>query len=298
MANFSQTHPAMAAKLADLIESGLNPEEIIQHFKNADEAKAINDKEWDDVEVFPDAIHIISQAFLYRSATMDDLDELHTLLCGAYRCEVTGDESFRIGEEVTNSSLAELLQDATYKWILVEAPSGKDIERDGVILGATCFSTDGVSRKNGVVEGNLGSIRYLAVLPRYHGYCVGRRLLERAEQAMFNSGCCRVMACVPTTRVSMMEWLDRRGYSEAGSIPYPATGLGQTLKPEIKDLELARFVKVPPAAEAAPADTSKPTASWHLRHKPFAASPPVVPPAQATSSVKQDDEDAEILGVD
>lgn len=280
MANFSQTHPAMAAKLADLIESGLNPEEIIQHFKTTDEAKAISDKEWDDIEVFPDVIHIISQALAYRSAVAEDLDELHGLLCAAYRPEVKGEEAFRTGEEVTKETITSLLNDPSYSWLLVEAPSGKGVERDGVILGAACYSTDGMSRKNGVVEGHLGSIRFLGVLPRYHGYCIGRRLLDRAEQTMFQSGCCKVMACVPTTRMSMMEWLDRRGYTEAGSIPYPASGLGQVLKPDIENVELVRFVKGPPVEEKEPADRSKPTAAWHLKSKPT-LKPGTTPPSPA-----------------
>jgi ribosomal protein S18 acetylase RimI-like enzyme len=292
MANFSQTHPAMAAKLADLIESGLNPEEIIQHFKAKDEEKAISDKEWDDVEVFPDVIHIISQALAYRSAATEDTDELHKLLCAAYQAEVQGAESFRTGEEVTKISLVELLKDPSYLWLLVEAPSGKGVERDGVILGVTCYSTDGLSRKNGVVEGHLGSVRYLAVLPRYHGYCVGRRLLDRAEQAMFEAGCCKVMACVPSTRTTMMDWLERRGYCEAGSIPYPASGLGHTLKPGSSDVELLRFIKNPPIAEDPPSKDGKPTAAWHLKTKPNVAGSAV--PSGGTD----EQDDAEIPDVD
>jgi ribosomal protein S18 acetylase RimI-like enzyme len=296
----------MAAKLADLIEGGLNPEQIIQHFKNADEEKAINDKEWDDVEVFPDEIHIISQALAYREATLDDAKELHALLCSAYKPEIEGSESFRQGEVVSESVVHTLLHDATYKWLLVEAPSGKNIERDGVILGAACFSTDGVSRKNGVVEGQLGSIRFLAVLPRYHGFCVGRRLLERAEEAMFKNNCCKVMACIPTTRVSAMEWVDRRGYTEAGSIPYPATGLDHVLKDNIEDMGLVRFVKAKPSPEASTAGSTKPSGTWHLRNKPSRshASAPA-PTAESTLRVtsqkheeEEEDDDEELLGVD
>jgi ribosomal protein S18 acetylase RimI-like enzyme len=294
----------MAAKLADLIEGGLNPEQIIQHFKNTDEAKAINDKEWDDVEVFPDEIHIISQALAYREATLDDAKELLALLCSGYRPEIEGSESFRQGEVVTESVVRTLLNDATYKWLLVEAPSGKEIERDGVILGAACFSMDGVARKNGVIEGQLGSIRFLAVLPRYHGFCVGRRLLERVEEAMFKNNCCKVMACIPTTRVSAMEWLDRRGYVEAGSIPYPTAGLGHILKDRIEDMGLVRFVKSKPAAEPITAGSSKPSGTWHLRNKPARGGPTSAPPVEtqrtiaSTGQEVEDRDDEELLAVD
>ena len=272
MANFSQTHPAMAAKLADLIESGLNPEQIIQHFKSEDEAKAISDKEWDDVEVFPDAIHIISQALAYRDAVAEDVDELYQLINSAYKPEVIGDESFRTGDVVIKEDIHSILADKTYKWLLVEAPSGKNIEQDGVILGAVCYTVDGVSRKNGLIEGKLGSIRFLAVLPRYHGFCVGRRLLERAEDIMFSLNCCKVMVCIPTTRITAMEWLDRRGYTETGAVPYPTQSLNHTLKAGVVDVELVRFIKCKPepssSSQLQQQEGKASTGTWHLKHTP------------------------------
>ena len=258
----------MAAKLADLVESGLNLEQIIQHFKSADEAKAINDKEWDDVEVFPDEIQIISQALAYREATAEDSDELCGLMNSAYKQETTGSESFRMGDVVSREGIDDILKDKTYKWLLVEAPSGKGVERDGVILGAVCFSMDGVARKNGLIEGHLGSVRLFGVLPRYHGFCVGRRLLERAEDIMFRGGCVKSMVCIPPTRVSAAEWLERRGYVEAGSTPYPAQALGHVVKENITDLELVRFVKSKPDATAEPVAGTDPTGTWHLKNKP------------------------------
>ena len=94
----------------------------------------------------------------------------------------------------------------------------------------------------GQVEGKLGSIRLFGVLPRYHGFCVGRRLLSKVEQEMKRLGCCKSMACVPSCRKSVMEWIDRRNYVDVGSIPYPA-GIGHTLRPGFSDTELVRFVK-------------------------------------------------------
>ena len=45
MANFSQTHPQLAAKIADQIEYGLDPEQIIKSFKEADERKELEAEE-------------------------------------------------------------------------------------------------------------------------------------------------------------------------------------------------------------------------------------------------------------
>lgn len=270
MANFSQTHPQMAAKLMDLIEAGLDPEQIIQKFKNDDEQKALEDVEGDDSdEVFPDEVIIISQALAYREAVASDAEELSRLLNSAYAPEVSGSESCRDGQSVELSDIEGLLKNPTYKWLVVEAPSGKNIELDGVILGAACFSVDGSSRKNGVIEGTLGSIRYLGVLPRYHGFCVGRRLLERVEGLIYKAGCIKAMMCVPSTRTSMMDWIERRGYEEAGCTAYPATGLNHAIKEGITDLQLVRFVKQKPVEvdPRLPVNT-QPEGTWHLKNKP------------------------------
>ena len=306
MANFSQTHPAMAAKLMDFIEAGLDPEQIIQQFKQADEVTALENEEGgDDDEVFPDEVKIIAQALAYREATMSDVEEIYNLLNSAYKPEMIGSESFRIGECVNLISVAKLLRDPTYKWLIVEAPSGKNIEVDGVILGAACFSTDGVSRCNGVVEGALGSIRFLGVLPRYHGFCVGRRLLERIENIMFQADCCKVMACVPSTRTSAMEWVERRGYSEAGCSPYPAAGLEHTVADAHKDVQLVRFVKLKETVEKEKKDgaasSTVPSGTWHLKNKPITSSLRSNKPAQvALVKVESNssDEEVDIPGVD
>jgi GNAT superfamily N-acetyltransferase len=285
MSNFSRQHPAMAAKVMDLIESGLDPEQIIQKFKADDEKKALEDIEGDsDDEIFPDEVKIISQALAYREAVFGDALELSNLLRAAYQVEVTGSESFRKGESVEQSTVESLLTDTTYKWLLVEAPSGKGIEQDGVILGAVCYSMDGVARRNGVVEGNLGSIRFLGVLPRYHGFCVGRRLLERAETTMFSGGCCLAMVCIPSTRTSAMDWIERRGYTEGGCQVYPASGIGHVLKEDISDVQLVRFVKrKEDEKEDLPADGSDSSATWHLKNVPRAASAPATKPHHSSS---------------
>lgn len=260
----------MAAKLMDLIEAGLDPEQIIQKFKNDDEQKALEDLEGDDSdEVFPDEVIIISQALAYREATIGDVKELCNLLNSAYTPEVTGSESFRSGPSVAIDDIENILKDPTYRWLLVEAPSGKNIELDGVILGAACFSVDGSSRKNGMIEGTLGSIRYLGVLPRYHGFCVGRRLLERVEGIVFKAGCVKTMVCIPSTRTSMMDWVERRGYQEAGFMAYPAIGLGHLIKDDIEDLLLVRFVKDKETEiDASLSVSTQPQATWHLKNTP------------------------------
>lgn len=248
MATFSQKHPQMAAKIADQIEYGLTPDQIIQSFVDADVKRNLEKEEGPTFEEnFADEILVISQALAYRELTSNDTDELWKLLSAAYEPEVHGDEAFREGEPVSTASLNQVLNDASYHWLVIEAPSGRGVELDGVILGAACFSTDGVSRRNGVVEGKLGSIRFLAVLPRYHGFCVGQRLLSKVELEMVRLGCCKSMCCIPTPRLSATEWIVRRGYFDLGAVLYPAASLGHTLlQPdgdEASEVQLVRFVK-------------------------------------------------------
>ena len=63
----------------------------------------------------------------------------------------------------------------------------------------------------GEVEGRLGVIRLFGILPRYHGLCIGSRLLKRVEKAMAIEGCVRCMACIPSARGTMCDWIERRG---------------------------------------------------------------------------------------
>jgi GNAT superfamily N-acetyltransferase len=67
----------------------------------------------------------------------------------------------------------------------------------------------------GEVEGFLGVVRFLGVLPRYHGLCIGRRLICRVEEIMMKKGCVRCMCCIPDPRSSMADWVNRRGEGES-----------------------------------------------------------------------------------
>jgi hypothetical protein len=135
--------------------------------------------------------------------------------------------------------------------------------QDSVVLGACCFSSDGISRCNGEVEGTLGSIRLFGVMPRYHGYCIGARLLQKIEDLVFKKGCVRIMCCIPSPRLIMQRWVVRRNYISVGSTIYPAAGVGHVLKSNFSDeenparVELIRYMKTKPSAGAA-ADTKDP----------------------------------------
>lgn len=112
-----------------------------------------------------------------------------------------------------------------------------------MILGVACFNTDGYFRASDTVRENLGSIRYIAVLPRYQGFCLGRRLLERVEHTIFSSSCSKIMVCVPSCRLSIVEWMQRRGYDAYGEVKYPAAGVRHILKDSCQDVVLVRLLK-------------------------------------------------------
>ena len=68
----------------------------------------------------------------------------------AYETEVRGKEAFRDGPgTITENLVIELLNSRDYQWLLLEVPRGMHIEKDGTVLGVCCYSTHGVSRRNG-----------------------------------------------------------------------------------------------------------------------------------------------------
>lgn len=249
MSAVSRKHPELAAKVANFIESGLDPDQIIEKFREADHLKALEAVEGSHEEKIPDEIQLISQALAYRDAVLSDFDIIYSLIKSAYSPEIKGSESFRTGEVVSEELLRCLLEDCSYRWLIMEAPSGRGIEEDGLMLGVSCFSTDGISKRNGDVEGNLCSIRLFAVLPRYHGLCLGRRLLSKTEEIAFQAKCCRVMACIPSKRSSMVSWIERRNYVKVGSCNYPFNGLNQESLVAEESTKLFQFVKLNPSFE-------------------------------------------------
>lgn len=244
----------MAAKLMDLVESGLGAEDIMKEFKKEHEDEQAAEHE--EAENFAEEIQMISRPFAYRAGTLDDIDALYRLFNEAYKPDIEGSESFRVGPAIEKESLVSLFEDTSYQWIVMET-----IDENSVILGACCFSTDGISRCNGKVEGTLGSIRLFGVLPRYHGFCIGARLLQKIEDIVFKSGCVRIMSCIPSTRKLMQKWVERRNYVRVGSTLYPAAGVGHVLK-TVSDnspskVELVRFMKTKPSTSVADTKNAK-----------------------------------------
>uniref|UniRef100_A0A7S1TY27 N-acetyltransferase domain-containing protein n=1 Tax=Phaeomonas parva TaxID=124430 RepID=A0A7S1TY27_9STRA len=195
-----------------------------------------------DVVASRPEIRVVSQAMCYRPVKTADFDEVVTVLNEAYSCEEEGAEAFREGDYINKRLLAELFLEGGVQGWVVEVARGFEIEKDGAILGACVFRTDGTSTRNGEVEGKLGSIRLMGVLPRYKGLLVGRRLLEKVEALCLEAGCVRTMACVPAPRRRLGAWLEDRDYYDTGrKVPYPAGALGHQLSKD--DVVLKMYTK-------------------------------------------------------
>ena len=147
------------------------------------EGSLYTEKELDEQEkeLFPNEIKLIAQALAFRYCSREDAEEICRVLKKAYSCEIVHynssaaigatSEAFRRDKEAVALSAITALFDVgdgtEYKWLCVEAPSGMGVLDDGSMLGVCCFSTSGVSRKNGQPEGQLGSLRLMGVLPRF-----------------------------------------------------------------------------------------------------------------------------------
>ena len=138
--------PNIVNRILTLVESGSLPNEIIAQL-SAEKQSA--DEPFEN-ENFSDQIKIISQALAFRTPISSELPALLELLNNAYKAEIVGPECFRQGPVFSVDEIAVMLADPTYKWLIVEAPNGRGVISDGSIIGCCCFSTDGVSRRNGL----------------------------------------------------------------------------------------------------------------------------------------------------
>ena len=149
--SFQKQCPKGTSKLMTMVEGGLGTDEIAAALNDMAELKCLETVEgFPERESFPDEIKVIAQALAFRNSGSEfDLDIFVDVLSAAYSEEVNGLERFRHGEAMSKDLLKSLYHDKSYQWIVVEAPNGQGVEVDGAVLGVCCFSTDGISRKNG-----------------------------------------------------------------------------------------------------------------------------------------------------
>lgn len=244
-------NPVMLSKIIGMAESGQFAEDIGKTLAEENyllDLEKLDEYDTDVSEKFPNEIKLIAQALCFRKGTKDDMNIIHKVLNSAYFVEIESSsniikqEVFRNDTEaVTCEFIEHLFDQESLKWLVVEAPNGQGIENDGVMLGACCYSVDGVSKRNGNIEGSLGSIQLFGVLPRYHGLCIGLRLLQKVELDMCRAKCVRSMVSLPSPRLSMQTWIQRRGYIKGGSISYPSNYLKHNIIHD--DVHLVIFLR-------------------------------------------------------
>jgi hypothetical protein len=104
----------------------------------------------------------------------------------------------------------------------------------------------------GIIEGNVGSIRFFGILRKFRGLCIGRRFLSKIEDLIFQQyKCCRVLISVTNRRTSLVKWVSERGYHHVVDVQYPFDFLHhQPIDFEEMDLiKLSQFVKWNPNRE-------------------------------------------------
>jgi hypothetical protein len=142
--------PSGTNKIMTMVESGLGTDEIALALTEMAEMENLDGEKARKKENFPDEIRIIAQALAFReAATEADFVSILAVLAMAYSAETFGLESFRSGDSISSQNLNDLRKDQSYYWLVCECPNGQGVEADGAILGACCFSTDGISRRNG-----------------------------------------------------------------------------------------------------------------------------------------------------
>ena len=149
--SFQKHCPEGTSKIMSMVEGGLGTDEIAAALKDMAELEGLESVEGlGERESFPDQIKVIAQALAFRSSEAEiDVDIFGDVLSAAYSEEINGLERFRLGEAIRKDLLKSLYRDKSYQWIVVEAPNGQGVEANGAVLGVCCFSTDGISRKNG-----------------------------------------------------------------------------------------------------------------------------------------------------
>ena len=169
--------------------------------------------------------------------------DLARMLNDAYAGEAAGAEAFRDGHVVDAETVAAMLADDECRWVTIEAANGRDVESDGAVLGAACFS----------LVGERAELRFFAVQPKYRGLCVGRRLLARVEQ-MAAQRARQLAVCIPSPRTSMRDWAERRGFEPTGaSAPFPTASLPFNItRADARVLVYAKPIKDSPKPPPAP----------------------------------------------
>lgn len=143
-------------------------------------------------------------------------ESIRSLLDDAYRDEEDGKpEGYRRGPFVDVATIHAMLRDPECHWLCAEAV-------DDLVLGVACYS----------FSDSVATLRFLGIQRRFRGLCVGTRLLRRVEEAAAARQAKALLACVPSPRKSMTQWVERRGFKPLDHVPFPSDLSFTVLKPD------------------------------------------------------------------
>ena len=170
-------------------------------------------------------VRVIAQTLAFGECGAKDVVRVCELLNEGYnRAECEGEEGYRDGDVLDEGIMRDMVRDKGVRVMVAEVPDGKEVVRDGSVIGCCVYS---VGEEAGCIEGSenggvkIGAIRMLVVKPQFQGLCVGERVLRKAERNMAKEGVGKVVGCVPSCRRRMVEWMERRGYQRVAKAPYP-----------------------------------------------------------------------------
>ncbi len=194
-----------------------------------------------------DEIKVISQSIAFSEAGSGDVKEVTNILNLAYNKSEhrssNPHEGFRTGDVIDDDTVKAMIEDENVTLIVGEVPDGRGVISDGTMLCCAAFSSGPLAAKADQGSQMRGAIRMMAVRPDYQGLLLGHRLLQKIERTLLKRKCGSVVACVPSTRSTLISWLSRRSYNQIGTAPYPVDAVPFKVNPGAATLRLLLFEK-------------------------------------------------------
>jgi len=169
-------------------------------------------------------------ALIYRTANVDDVQAIVTLVQSAYRGETS-----RAGWTTEADLLDGQRTDANAVATLIGAPASRILlcEQAGVMLVTAHLEKQGAICHFGM----------FAVRPDRQGSGLGKAMLAEAERSARDDWACREMQMtVITLRTELISWYERRGYHRTGAFelfPYGDERFGLPKRDDLR-LEILR----------------------------------------------------------
>lgn len=162
-------------------------------------------------------MHVILNIFNFKvfvpkmiqPSTVEDIPELLVLIHSAYRGEGskrgwTTEADILDGSRIYDSTLQKYIENSNS--VLVKYTNEAEFEDDRILA---CVYLDKVEKKN-ELKCYLG---LLTVSPELQGRGIGKQLLQFANDWARSQGCVSIIMTVISSRVELIAWYERHGFS-------------------------------------------------------------------------------------